>query len=356
MEDKNFDKIMKFIFKSEGGFVDDPDDLGGRTNLGVTQNTYNSWRKQKGLYPQDVKYITKEEARQLYYDEFWKPSGADKIEDLREAYLLFDMALNSGPYEAKKLFKQSGGNIYNFLKNRKLYYNNLVKKKPKQAKFQEGWLNRLKDIENNINLMVKEGLYVPPYAKEVTPFDKEYNGELKPVDKTMTSTEKFSKKNKYQYLLNKQQIQTGGASGIKNEEYSEKSNSKKNTTRKAKTEKKETSRKKSGSGNGNEKGHWITTKKGQHIFIEDGVPRIRYFCYGEPMPILNTEAKEQQSPPVVAKACREAEIIYSFAPVGYESEKDPAFEEYLKGERDNRAKAYYSGPYDAAFEAYLRGE
>ena len=37
-------------------------------------------------------------------------------------------------------------------------------------------------------------------------------------------------------------------------------------------------------------------------------------------------------------------------------EKDPAFEEYLKGERDNHAKAYYSGPYDAAFEAYLRGE
>ncbi len=36
--------------------------------------------------------------------------------------------------------------------------------------------------------------------------------------------------------------------------------------------------------------------------------------------------------------------------------EDPAFEEYLKGERDNHAKAYYSGPYDAAFEAYLRGE
>ena len=36
--------------------------------------------------------------------------------------------------------------------------------------------------------------------------------------------------------------------------------------------------------------------------------------------------------------------------------KDPAFEEYLKGERVNRAEGYYSGPYDAAFEAYLRGE
>ena len=106
----------------------------------------------------------------------------------------------------------------------------------------------------------------------------------------------------------------------------------------------------------NGEGHWITTKGGKHIFIEDGVPRIRYFCYSEPMPIINTEVKEQQSSPAVVKGRREPEVIYSFAPVGYESEKDPAFEEYLKGERDNRAKAYYSGPYDAAFEAYLRGE
>ena len=86
------------------------------------------------------------------------------------------------------------------------------------------------------------------------------------------------------------------------------------------------------------------------------MPRISYFCYGEPMPILNTEAKEQQKPPAVAKGRREPEVIYSFAPAEYEIEKDPAFEEYLKGERVNRAEAYYSGPYDAAFEAYLRGE
>ena len=204
--------------------------------------------------------------------------------------------------------------------------------------------------------MVREGIYIPPYAKEITPFDKEYNGELKPVDKTMTTIEKFSKKNKYQYLLNKQHIQTGGAFGVGNEEYPEKSRFQKNTTRKEKPKSKESSKKKSGSVSGNEKGHWITTKGGKHIFIEDGVPRIRYFCYSEPMPILNTEAEEQQRPPAVAKGCREPEIIYSFAPMGYESEKDPAFEEYLKGERDNRAKAYYSGPYDAAFEAYLRGE
>ena len=161
---------------------------------------------------------------------------------------------------------------------------------------------------------------------------------------------------------------TGGASKLEEGEVeAEKENkkekegetetrSKENTKRKEKAEPKEPRGKKSGSGGGNEKGHWITTKGGKHIFIEDGVPRIRYFCYSEPMPIINTEVKEQQSPPVVAKVCREAEIIYSFAPVGYESEKDPAFEEYLKGERVNRAEGYYSGPYDAAFEAYLRGE
>ena len=105
----------------------------------------------------------------------------------------------------------------------------------------------------------------------------------------------------------------------------------------------------------NGEGHWITTKKGQHIFIEDGVPRISYFCYGEPMPILNTAPVKKQTLPR-PNSTLNSEVIYSFAPAGYESEKDPAFEEYLKGERVNRAEGYYSGPYDAAFEAYLRGE
>ena len=41
----NFDSIMSFVFQHEGGFVDNPDDPGGVTNLGVTLNVWSRWLK-----------------------------------------------------------------------------------------------------------------------------------------------------------------------------------------------------------------------------------------------------------------------------------------------------------------------
>ena len=42
-------KLAPFIQRWEGGFVDDPDDLGGATYMGVTITTYKVYRKRKGL-------------------------------------------------------------------------------------------------------------------------------------------------------------------------------------------------------------------------------------------------------------------------------------------------------------------
>ena len=70
--DKNFEKIMEYVFKSEGGFSNNKNDRGGRTNFGVTQSTYNYWRKKNGLPQKDVKGISKDEAMRLYKDEFSK--------------------------------------------------------------------------------------------------------------------------------------------------------------------------------------------------------------------------------------------------------------------------------------------
>ena len=36
-------KLAPFILKWEGGFVNDPDDLGGATNMGVTIGTYEAY-------------------------------------------------------------------------------------------------------------------------------------------------------------------------------------------------------------------------------------------------------------------------------------------------------------------------
>lgn len=213
MSNKYFEKSMSFIFGSEGGYSNHPNDKGGRTNYGVTQATYNGWRRKKGLPIKDVKNISRDEAKQLYYEEFWVPSGASDLEDPRDAYILFDMAVNSSPSTAKKLFRESEGNAYKFLNNRKRFYNNIIKSDPTQKSFEQGWMNRLNDVEKNMNYMVDSGFYSPSYIKEGTPFDVGYSGELN-VDKNMPELERSRLKNKYQYLKNKQNTPTGFATPI----------------------------------------------------------------------------------------------------------------------------------------------
>lgn len=39
--DKRFETLLNYVFEDEGGFNDDPVDRGGRTNFGITQDSYN---------------------------------------------------------------------------------------------------------------------------------------------------------------------------------------------------------------------------------------------------------------------------------------------------------------------------
>ncbi len=81
MSKENFEKALEFLFPAEAGYINHKNDKGGPTNMGVTQRTFNAYLTRKNLPYKDVKYITKEEATNLYYEDFWKPCGADEIDD-----------------------------------------------------------------------------------------------------------------------------------------------------------------------------------------------------------------------------------------------------------------------------------
>lgn len=76
-------KILATFIKSwEGGFVNDPDDAGGATMVGITINTYKEYCKKKGKPAPtvgDLKRISEQEWADILKTMYWDPWQADKI-------------------------------------------------------------------------------------------------------------------------------------------------------------------------------------------------------------------------------------------------------------------------------------
>jgi lysozyme family protein len=88
----NFDQAFAYLFKDEGGFVDNPNDKGGPTKYGITQRLLSDWLKQPATVD-DVKNLDVATAKQIYYFLFWKPLFLDDIIDGRVACALLDIEI-----------------------------------------------------------------------------------------------------------------------------------------------------------------------------------------------------------------------------------------------------------------------
>lgn len=148
-----FKRIMKHVYDSEGGFVDNPYDRGGRTNKGITQKTFDNYNKENKLPYKDVKNITQDESDKIYKEKYWIASGANKINDKYLAYLHFDTAINHGVGVADRILKESGGDFDKYCNARRDIYTRLSKK-PNQQRFYKGWMNRI----DKINRIKQNGL------------------------------------------------------------------------------------------------------------------------------------------------------------------------------------------------------
>tara|TARA_R100000657_G_C4591809_1_gene50458 strand:- start:11 stop:262 length:252 start_codon:yes stop_codon:yes gene_type:complete len=81
-----FEDCIDKVLEHEGGYVNDPNDLGGETNFGVSKKAY------PGL---DIKNLTRDEAKEIYRKDYWERYKIEKMpEGLR--YIYFDMVLNMG--------------------------------------------------------------------------------------------------------------------------------------------------------------------------------------------------------------------------------------------------------------------
>lgn len=95
----NFPKIIERVLSHEGGFVDNPADPGGATNLGITQAVFNEYLAASGQKPYSVKMIRRDQAVSIYRVKYWTRISGDDLQHGWD-YAMMDAAVNSGSKRA----------------------------------------------------------------------------------------------------------------------------------------------------------------------------------------------------------------------------------------------------------------
>lgn len=95
-----FTDALAVVLKEEGGFVNNPQDPGGMTNLGVTARTWQSWTGH-GVNEAIMRGLTPASVAPMYKAWFWDKVAGDAL-PIGLALAVFDFAVNAGPARAVK--------------------------------------------------------------------------------------------------------------------------------------------------------------------------------------------------------------------------------------------------------------
>jgi lysozyme family protein len=166
----NWQKSFELMLKSEGGYVNNPADPGGRTNLGVTQATWENWVG-RASDETEMRGLTPEKVEPLYKKKYWDAVRGDDL-PVGLDYLCFDFGVNAGPGRAIKLLQSAVGVtpdggfgpmtlaavqaidpvelIEKFSQAKEDFYRSLGT----FATFGKGWLNRVADVKVKANSML----------------------------------------------------------------------------------------------------------------------------------------------------------------------------------------------------------
>ena len=101
---QNLLPAMAHMLRSEGGFSNHPADKGGVTNLGVTQETWESWLGHP-VTEKEMRSLTPEKVAPMYKQKYWDKIRGDDLPTGLD-YAVFDFAVNSGPGRAVKMLQR----------------------------------------------------------------------------------------------------------------------------------------------------------------------------------------------------------------------------------------------------------
>jgi lysozyme family protein len=160
MYSSRFLKAFERVIYHEGGHSNNASDLGNETKYGISKRSYPHL---------DIKSLTLDKARQIYYCDFWIKGKFENITDEAIAIKLFEISIHTGIAQANKLIQRAlrstgkvvvedgiigqitltaineadSTDLLAALKSEVAgYYRLIAQANPSQQKFITGWLNR----------------------------------------------------------------------------------------------------------------------------------------------------------------------------------------------------------------------
>lgn len=179
-----FDRCLKEVFIHEGEYANHPADRGGPTKFGITQKTLSDWRGTQATEA-DVRQLTRDEARLIYFSRYWNPVRGDELPPGVDL-VLFDAAVHMGVGRAVRMAQRIVGAsvdgvvgrqtlaairgfpveelIRRFCEDRLAFLRTL----PNWETFKIGWQRRVQAVERKALAMAREGLPVAEVAQTDT--------------------------------------------------------------------------------------------------------------------------------------------------------------------------------------------
>ena len=93
-----YDRAFREVVGIEGGYVNDPDDHGGETKYGISKRTYPNL---------DIASLTLDDAKAIYWRDFYRALKLDEITDEQIALEVFDTAVNCGTTTAVRIAQKA---------------------------------------------------------------------------------------------------------------------------------------------------------------------------------------------------------------------------------------------------------
>jgi len=103
----SFKECLDLVLKSEGGYVNNPADPGGMTNLGVTKRVWEEYIGHEAD-EKEMRSLTPEKVAPLYEQKYWRPCYGEVLPRGLD-FVVFSMGVNAGPGRSVKLLQQSIG-------------------------------------------------------------------------------------------------------------------------------------------------------------------------------------------------------------------------------------------------------